>query len=362
MKKMHFFIINGLLIVLIAVVLLGLKQQKADLEEQNTLAVNYIAKEQDRKEKKEEMAKQLENTIKKDMPGLVLWGDSLTAGLGGDGVTYPRVLQTLLHKNVHSDIPVINLGVVGEPASTIVGRAGGMPFVVGAFNIPEQSAKVPIQLRTANGSPAEALRLGDGGLNPVRIMDIEGIISIEQQSPTSGAYSYYFERIEPGDAVSVPNGTEVVSSASQAYKNYVPIVFIGENGGFGTNQELIEQIQSIVEKSTSHGKYLVLGLTTGTADSRIALESLMESSFGDRFVNLRELISTNGLKMANITPTSEDLIAMESGSIPPSLLYDDFHLNGKGYDVMGQLVFERMEKLGYFESVTALMEKIKASK
>lgn len=359
MKKKDFFILNGLVILLLSIVFLGQRQQQTELAAQNALAVNYIAKEQERKEKKDELSKQLEATIKKDMPGLVLWGDSLTAGLGGDGVTYPRVLQTLIHKNVDPDIPVINLGVVGEPASTIVGRAGGMPFVVGAFNIPEQAVKVPIQLRTANGSPAEVLRLGDGGLNPVTINDIEGVISIEQQSPTSGAYSYYFERIEPGEAVYVPDGTKVMSAASRDYKNYVPVVFIGENGGFSTNQELIEQIKSIVDKTTTHGKYIVLGLTSGTADSRVALESLMESTFGDRFINLRELISTKGLEMLNIKPTSEDVIAMESGSIPPSLLYDDFHLNGKGYDVIGQLVFQQMEQLGYFDSITAMKEKMK---
>ena len=66
--------------------------------------------------------------------------------------------------------------------------------------------------------------------------------------------------------------------------------------------------------------YLVLGLTTGTAESQIQLESLMESV-----------------------------------SVPQSLMSDEVNLNAKGYEVIGRIVFDRMEQLGYFDPVLELV-------
>ena len=45
------------------------------------------------------------------------WGDSMTAGQGGNGVTYPRVLKEL------TGFPVNNFGVSGENTYEIVDRS-----------------------------------------------------------------------------------------------------------------------------------------------------------------------------------------------------------------------------------------------
>ena len=51
------------------------------------------------------------------------WGDSLTAGAGGDGVTYPQVLAERIAEK-YTAVPVHNLGIGGENTVTILGRAG----------------------------------------------------------------------------------------------------------------------------------------------------------------------------------------------------------------------------------------------
>ena len=66
------------------------------------------------------------------LPGIVCWGDSLTAGVGGNGVTYPDVLSNLIKTNITGqygggklrDVEVINCGVGGESSVTIAGRSG----------------------------------------------------------------------------------------------------------------------------------------------------------------------------------------------------------------------------------------------
>ena len=86
----------------------------------------------------------------------------------------------------------------------------------------------------------------------------------------------------------------------------------------------------------------------------------MESVFGDKYVNLRELISTNGLQIMGMTPTTEDLIAMEAGSVPPSLMSDEVNFNANGYEVIERIVFDRMEQLGYFDSVLKLVGELES--
>ena len=61
-------------------------------------------------------------------PNITCWGDSMTAGAGGGGTTYPAVLQSLLTAAGYTST-VFNRGVGGENAPTICARAGGNPFI-----------------------------------------------------------------------------------------------------------------------------------------------------------------------------------------------------------------------------------------
>ena len=69
--------------------------------------------------------------IKKDLPRIICWGDSLTVGYGGNGVTYPKVLGNLIK------LETINYGVTAEGARTVAYRQGGLPMYVEAFDMPD---------------------------------------------------------------------------------------------------------------------------------------------------------------------------------------------------------------------------------
>lgn len=307
--------------------------------------------------KKEEKILALVQLINKDIPGFVAWGDSLTAGAGGEGITYPNVLQGLIKKNIYS-IPIVNMGVGGENTKTIIGRAGSVPFEVDKFTIPEDKSKVKISMHSSDGSVVAPLRQGDGGINPVTIAGVEGNITIEQESSISKDFRYYFQRTKTGETVYVKDDTTIMTDSQPKYENYIPIVFMGQNGGYLNNQDLINQINSILEMDKANDKYLVLGLTTGDKDNRKDIDESMEKEYGDRYLNLREYLSVNGLEIAGITPTEEDEDAMEIGSVPPSLLADDVHFNSDGYEVIGHAVYERLSKLGYFEEIKKIVKQI----
>lgn len=356
-NKKHFLFIALLSMAVVVVLFLGWQKSKTVFAENEKIATEYNTALEERRIKINE----LRALIVADTPGIVAYGDSLTAGAGGDGVTYPLTLQNLIQESIY-EIPVVNRGVGGETTNTIMARAGSVPFVVNAFTIPSDTSSVEIGLLSSNGGAVAPLRQGDGGINPVKINGIEGKITIEQESYSSKDYKYFFQRTNSGDAVDVSNGTVVEIANDSEFSNYVPIVFMGQNGTYSNDQDLINQINSILSMEKSNDKFLVLGLTTSTAADRANLEYAMESAFGNRYINLREYIVENGLEQTGIEATEADTAALEVGSVPPSLLSDPIHFNSNGYSVIGNAVYERMRELGYFDNVLQMVEEINALK
>ena len=357
MKNKYPLILVVLLTAITVLLIIGgLQKEKETKNELAKRAVIYNAEQKERQEK----VKLIEQSIHEDFPGIIAWGDSLTVGAGGEGTNYTDVLQKLIKTNVYS-IPVINMGVGGEDTHQIMGRAGSVPFIVDSFTIPEDTSKVKITIKLSNGNTANILRQGDKGVNPVTINGISGIVTIEQESYISQEYTYYFNRTESGAPVNVEDSTIMTTAAASSTdtQNYIPIVFMGQNGGWNENpEELITQIKSILNMDKWNNKYLVLGLTSGTAESRADLELEMTSEFGDRYINLREYIVKNGLEQQGLDATAEDMNAIKEGAIPPSLLKDEVHFNSSGYKVIGQAVYERMIKLGYFDNILQLINEL----
>lgn len=190
--------------------------------------------------------KEFRDNIISNIKGIVCWGDSLTYGVGGGNITYPATLYTLISKNL-GDIPVYNLGVGGESSKQIMARNGALGIkILTDLTIPAEKMAIKINLQLTDGTNAAILRQGKRGIETVSINGIPGQLSIEQESVTSENYAYYFTRETAGREVRVTEGTLIQIDSSLKYKNYIPIIFIGTNGGWSTPDELIEQIESMV--------------------------------------------------------------------------------------------------------------------
>ena len=285
------------------------------------------------------------------IPEIVCIGDSLTAGTGGEGVSYPSYMEELLWED-SLYIPVRNLGVGGENTVTIAGRMSALPFKVSGFTLPADTTPVEISFLAEKNKSIAPLRQGEAGLNPCRIAGVEGRISIEQEDPKSAEYTYYFTRTESGEEVAVEEGTTVETNAKDAYKDGIFIVFMGENGGFDSIEDLVAQQKAILSlQEKNKGKYIVVGITSGTAAERAELEAAMRAEYGERYVNLREYLSSDGVYDAGIEPTESDLAQMAEGKIPDCLLSDDVHFTKKGYTVIAKKLYAYMMELGYFDEV-----------
>lgn len=324
------------------------------------------------------------SVIADKLPGIVCWGDSLTSGPGGNAMSYPLALGNRVTQEITNtydplvslsdeakalvaaddykiSVPVVNMGVGGETTYTILARNGAIPFVTAsAITIPAGKTPVSISLRSQDGHQVDPLLQGTAGMEYVTISGVRGVIT-----NTSG---YKFTRSEAGDRVSVPAGTEVVTAGSENYRDYATVIYIGQNNnryGTSTNYkstdydyaDLVRQQRAIIDHQTANNdKFVIVGLHMAEPRYRTALENYMQAEYGDKFLNLRKYLCTSSMDDAGLTPTQNDIWRMQAGYAPLSLMTGDLlHFNSKGYELIGNLVYDKMEQLGYFDEVfTAL--------
>ena len=323
-------------------------------------------------------------TVQRYLPGIVCWGDSLTAGSSGN-VSYPSVLQkyidtylcdiydfrsTIENAQDYSrldwdsytfSIPVVNMGAGKEDSATILGRSGVSPYVVGAdFEIPADVEPVNIQLKSPEGKSVTPLTAGSVGVNPVTIDGVVGEISLVSNQGW-GQNTYQFTRAEAGEPVSVARGAQITTACEDEYRDYVHIVWLGIYGDFTTPEKLVNDAKQLLSRQTGNPeRYLVLGpcalrgaWTNADPATLNAVDSAMLQAFGNHYINVRKYLMTDGLTDAKITPSKEEKLVIQQGAVPTSFRSNasGADLNGTAYKLIGKLVYERMESLGYFDEI-----------
>lgn len=335
-------------------------------------------------------------TVQSYLPGIVCWGDSLTAGSAGS-VSYPHTLQnyidtylceiyelysTLDNARDYSwvdwskytvSIPVVNMGSGREDCATVLGRSGVLPYVLGkTLEIPGGIEPVAITLRSSNGNAVTPLTAGSIGVNPVSIGGVQGTLTLV---PGAGGNTYRFTRAEAGDPVSVEAGTQIVTAAAQEYRDYVHIAWVGTYENYESPESLVASVKQLLSRQAQNpDRYLVLGPCTvngswdgATASTMDAIDLAMMQEFGDRYINVRKYLMSDGMsaigltvaQMANsmteagLAAFQEEMALVGEGTVPTSFRSNgtDADLNGSAYNLIGKLVYRRMESLGYFDEV-----------
>lgn len=289
------------------------------------------------------------NEILAETPGIACWGDGLTYGTFGEGTSYPYVLEELI-KEENYPYEVDNMGVYGEDSRTVLGRTGALPFIVGEdFTIDGNSELIKMEIKSEDGNEVNpCIQDYNPGFNPCVVAGVNCIIYGETRpDDLTRASAYYLSRQDNSTrAVEVPAGTEVMTSGSTEYEDYINILQIGDGGGYSTDTELIEQSERFAEKFGVSGKYIIIGRMSGTADENEIYDSEMENRFGDHYLNVREMLTSEEIE--GVEYSQEDKEAMEEGLIPDCLINNGY-LNSKGYEAVARLVFERLKELNIIE-------------
>lgn len=307
------------------------------------------------------------------LPGLVIWGGGMGYGSYGSGNTIARTVENHMMAD-ECYIPIVNSAVPQESTNTIMARAGAIDILVKEFTIPEETEQVEVKLYSSDGSVIAPLRYGtrwDGGMTNVTIAGVEGALSIDENTVNFENPIYYFTRNSNGEKVKVKEGERIISSSMTEYTDYVPIVCMGEHGGWNSFDELIEQQQAIINTSSNNDKFVVIGMFSvplteeqinSVANDEKAKEELikknneefdkvMQEKWGDHYINARECLCSNvaleKLQNADVEITIQDKVDMSNGVVPDVMKHDGNTLNGYGYDILGDAVYQKLVDLGY---------------
>ena len=297
----------------------------------------------------EERMSLMNSRILQDMPGIVCWGDSLTMGYGGLGVSYPQVLKNLMTEKLTDLVPVYNNGVCMETIQTILARAGKVTLEVAEDNtIRSDVAPSDLKLRVPGDWYLNLGGADSPGLNPVIINGVTGTLYSNDDS--EDYHDFYFIRDVEGEPIWIPEGTRVTTYGAYGYPGCVNIIFMGENGYYSSPQHFVDQTKAFVD-ALDNDRYLVIGLTTGDNNSRLEIDNLMEATFGAKYIRSRQELCDKGKMYLNMPEEDGDWFNKENGIVYGSFMSDNIHLNYLGYIALGYVVYDRMEALGYFDNI-----------
>lgn len=389
-RNVLIFVVLALVVGALGIAYLQVKQQIA-AEDAKLSEANH-SQRQELSEQRREITDIVQQAYEKDlatveqyMPGIVCWGDSITAGSSGN-VSYPYTLQKFIDTYIcdiydfraglssaeeiasvkgseyQVSIPVVNMGAGQENSATILGRAGVAPFRIRrAFEIPADKTPVTISFDAPDGSKVEPLTAGSAGMNPVSIGGVQGNLALVSSTDGWKQTRYEFTRLEEGEALKIEAGTEVIPAVAQEYRDYIHVVCLGAYDPYRNPIELVEDIRQLLARQAKNtDRYLVLGLCTYNSAWKLessfqldGIDTAMLQAFGDHYVNVRKYLIEDGLRDAGISPTKEDNNNLSKGFVPHSFQSNatGADLNGLAYKLIGKLVYDRMDRLGYFKEI-----------
>lgn len=296
-------------------------------------------------------------------PTIACWGDSLTYGQGSTNRSvnsYPAVLEK------KSGLTVYNMGIGGETATTIAARQGALNIQISEPVTIPQSGSVEVKFKASNGGVVTPRVTSIAGWSPCSINGVQGTLSVQIDETVWPRVlaSAAFTRETPGDSIEVAEGDELIPQGHSVRAD-INVIFSGTNGGWSPKNLTTdashnddEEIRSMVDllkrqaqMSNNSDKYVIIGLTTQDDKFWEKYHAALQAEFGNQFFNLRKsLQSADLLRDYGLTPTADDITAIEETKTPPSILVSDgVHFNDTGYEIIGNLLYKKLQELGYIK-------------
>ncbi|GLU56901.1 SGNH/GDSL hydrolase family protein [Dyadobacter frigoris] len=280
---------------------------------------------------------------------LAFFGDSLTIGAGGT-VPYGSIVAAAFEGR-----PIVSDGIVGQIASRIAVRQGGVPL------------KITIEGNKLNGiQPVRITKLSSSFLSTPSNYDeysrtgsVAGVRCTIRRTANANGEMY---TITPAtvSVIGVPADSEFLLEDAARLKTATQILWYGRNdiGETSAEEEIISSLDSSIAYITAPARYIVLGVLTDAKENKgtenynqvIAINARLATKYGESFV---ETTPPTESEMAAISysPTSDDLGDLENLNFPrgmrADITTDDIHLNDKGYKIIANRVIEKMKVFKY---------------
>lgn len=264
---------------------------------------------------------------------IAFFGDSLTFGLNGGGVTYPAVMANVLGAS-H-----INMGVSGATTFDIACTQGGTHAVLPA----NTDLNEPFPLTDNYGK----------GLFPQYASKAQGLFyNKEELSITHDDYINW--KLSNSETLTSPRYIYTGFSANVSYKSMV--IFLGTNDVLNSiNSDTTLYLNVIRDMVRKYGgkQYIIVGLF-GDDTKYDTYCSVLKEHFGSKYFNSKQYLSkyatydaiNQGLLNESVL-TDDVLNSINSGIVPSTMKSDPVHLNAVGYRMLGQKLAEKFLALGY---------------
>ena len=270
---------------------------------------------------------------------ILCYGDSLTAGAGGNGTTFPSVLQRL----VGADYDVRNYGVGGETAQQIAGRQGGVPLMV----IP------PLNVNSTTWNNINVV--SDFG-SAIGLLGYQSSTGLHPCSLGGTAVTLHWDSSNKQTVKANDSGVNITINRpialrpySSSLKDKTLIIWSGTNGWGDDDVETLVEMQKKMIEYNGNNNYLVLGIhSTNKMAYWNDLENAQKKAFGYHYINIRDYLVKYGLEDSNLTATAEDTKMIAEGKVPAQLMTDGIHFTANAYTVIANVVYKRGKDLGYW--------------
>ncbi|MBR5515298.1 MAG: S-layer homology domain-containing protein [Clostridia bacterium] len=300
---------------------------------------------------------------------IVCFGDSLTMGIE---TGFSDIVETPYPERVGEYLGVdsVNYGIGSELSDMIATRQGGIPLYVNNLTIPEDTT--PVRILPVIDGNSEVYPFGFygfEGINDVEIAGVKGKITDKDGGKgTRFNTAIYFMRNEPGKEVKVTERTLIVTHPmSDKRDDDILVIWSGSNDLKGASNlekipEIIANQQAMVDYAGTD-EFIIVGFT---ANSYIGIDGFRECTdlaneilkeyWGEHYLDIKEYMATEQVLIDHgIEPTPLDLEFLAKGWIPESLLEkvksngerNYIHFNQLGYDIMADMVAEKIVALGY---------------
>lgn len=281
---------------------------------------------------------------------LAFFGDSLTIGAGGTA-PYGNIVGAALDAR-----PVVSDGIVGQVASRIAVRQGGVAL------------KISIEGNKLNGiQPVKITKLSNlflstpsNGDEYSRTGSVNGVRCTIRRKAVTGQEDTYTITPTTVSVIDVPADSEFLLEDAARLKTATQILWYGRNnvGTTGAEDDIIASLDSSIAYITAPVRYVIVGVLiaasenkgTKNYDQAVAINAKLAAKYGEFFV---EMTAPTDAEMAAIsyTPTTADLTDLANMNFPRGMRMDitndDIHLNDKGYLIVANRVIAKLKALKY---------------
>lgn len=271
---------------------------------------------------------------------LVGWGDSMMSGAGGKKSILEVISQEL------GSMKHANYGEGGLKSKSVAILQGGLPLKLKFAKKELNTSALGISVYHNDGLFSSKPKFYREG----RIDNYKGQL-IRNTNPENRKQTQNFTFINKHSSPIILKDTVVFKFDDAVQKNNaITIIWAGRNDT-KTDSEIYktrDNINAMIDniKPDERKRLLVLSVCNGigdkeykgsTAHTRIGnLNTLLQASFKDYFIDIREYMIKKAIYDMGITPSLQDLEDIKKDCIPRRFLSDHVHFNTLGYEAAGK--------------------------